>query len=257
VGAAPLQNILFELSNYIDVDANGGAVQLGETTSTQEPTVTGTSQVTSMGTFAGPNGPITWTAVSAISPGTTRYVTALTFSSASPFGAVRLVQYADIDVPPFPSNDLVVLGTFGEPGFQLVTAQNPAAGDIGLRQLLPVTANAGCIGWAAAPFPQLRNLITGAGTTYTPAGNLLALGATTDPRFPGAPAFGPADITSAIACDLSPGATSASIVLTVSAEAEVTATSVPTLGEWAFIALAITLVAFGARTLRRRPLSAA
>jgi hypothetical protein len=258
VGAALLQNIMFELNHYVDVGADGGGVQLGNTTITQEPTVTGPNQLTSAGNFAGPNGTINWTAVASIAPGTTRYVITVSFSSTAAFGTVRFIQYVDIDVEPLDTNNLVELGTFGSPDFQLVTVQNPANGDVGMRQVAPVVTNASCIGWAARPYSQLRAAITGAGSSYAPGGSIVGLGSTTDPRFPGAPAFGPEDITSAIACDLSPTATSATVDFTISAEGSVVSgVGVPTLSEWAFIAMALILGAIAVGALRRQRLHAA
>jgi hypothetical protein len=221
-GPPPLQDIMFELNHYVDVGADGGAVQLGNTTITREPTVTGPGQVTSAGTFLGSNdgNTISWTAVATIPAGSSKYVTTITFSSTRAFGSTRLIQYADIDVNPLGSNDLVVLGTFNQPNFQLVTVQDPANGNIAFTQAQPQVTNANCVGWAAQPFADLRSAITGAGASYSPAGAVVSLNQTTDSRFPGSPAFGPADITIAIACDLNPNATSATVILTVAAQAE-------------------------------------
>jgi hypothetical protein len=72
------------------------------------------------------------------------------------------------------------------------------------------------IGWAADRFNDLRNTIGGAGVTYSIPGEVDTtdlpeiIGG--DSRFPGLPAFGPADISSAIAFDLDPEATFASVI---------------------------------------------
>jgi hypothetical protein len=222
-GAPPLQDIMFELNHYVDVGADGGAVELNVTTITQEPTLVDTNVVISKGTFAGKNGAVNWTAVSGVAPGGSTYGTALTFSSNTPLGTLRIIQYADIDVSPLGSNDLVALGAFNQPTFQLLTIQNPANGNVGLRMLQPQVSNASCGGWAARPYPDLITAIVGNGTTYSPTGAVVDLSSVVDARFPGAPAYGPDDITAAIACDVNPDATQATVVFTISAEANLTA----------------------------------
>jgi CARDB len=213
-----LRNIMLELNHYVDVGAAGGAVQLGATTIVQEPRLTGPNQVTSRGSFIGNAlNTINWTAVSTIAPGSLTYETSLTFSSNQPFSTVRLIQYADMDVGDPDANELVAIKTFNQPNFELVIAQRSNPG-VGLRIPQPtVVSNATCAGWAARPFPQLREAITGSGATYDPSGRVVGIGSTTDSRFQNFPVFGPANVTAAIACDLNPTATSATIVFRVTA----------------------------------------
>ena len=250
VGPAGQEEILYELNHYVDVGANGGGLELGLTTITQEATSSGFNTVTSAGNFAGQNGVINWSSVSSIQPGTTKYQTAVTFTSSAAFGVVRFIQYADIDVSPLSSNNLVVFDVFGSPNFQLMTVQAASAGNTGLRQLYPAVSGATCPGWAAQLYSSLRSGITGSGLSYSPLGSV-NVSSTTDSRFPGQTAYGPGDITSAIACDLSPAATSATVTFAVSAESNVLI-PVPAMKDIAFFALAIVTALLAAWTLRGR-----
>jgi hypothetical protein len=246
VGAQGSVNVVFELSHFLARGPNVGAVQLSNTIITQEPTATldpmtsRIAKVTSKGQFDGQNGIIEWTAVSQIPPGSSVYFTTLTFSSLSPFGSARFIQYADSGVPSVGSNDLVVVGTFNAPAFELVTMQHPCpnsegeCGNTGLRVLQPLVSGAHCVGWtAAAPSGafSLRSRITDASPApvYSDSpGDMIAslpgLAKTTDSRFPDSPpdhrtaAFGPGHVQAAIACDLDSSGTSATVALAVSAE---------------------------------------
>jgi hypothetical protein len=249
-GPDGLQNLIFELNHYVDAGADGGAVQLGNTTISQPPTPSGANQVTSGGSFAGPNADITWTAVSSIAPGSNTYVTSITFVSTAAFGAVRLIQYLDGDVPDLDFDRLIQVGTFGDPGFSLVTQSSENA--VGLAQGAPAVVGATCVGWAGSPFSDLRTLILNAGTTYSPAGNIIDLAPTKNVNFIGAPTWGPTDITSAIACDLDPNATTA--VITLSILALQTPGSVPTLSQWAVIVMIGLLIGAAVWRLRGRSL---
>jgi IPTL-CTERM motif len=249
-GGFGLTDMLSSLSHYVDVGADGAAVQLGSTNITQPPTSTGVNQVTSAGNFAGPNGTIDWTAVSTIAAGSNVYVTTLNFSSANPFGTVRIIQLLDADVLNFTLNNLVQLGTFGTPGFTLLTQS--VTGPLGLGQLGPVVTSATCVGWAAAPFSDLIDAVEGGGATYAPAGSISNLSPTKDFHFPAAPAWGIADITSAIACDLSPSATTATIVLSLVATQ--TPKVIPTLSEWGVMVMVALLAGAAVWRLRRRSL---
>jgi hypothetical protein len=249
LGADGLGPLTFEVNHYVDVGAGG--IQLGATTITQPPTVTGPNQVTSAGNFPGPNGVINWTAVSTIPPGTTLYTTTLSFSSASAFGPVRLVQYIDADVDDLASNNIVQIGDFGSPTFVLLTASSSRR--LGVGHSGPLVSGATCPGWAASEFDELRSAIETSVASYSPFGNVFGLPPTQAPFFPGLPAWGPADMTSGIACDLNPGATSATIAFSTIV---VESAAIPTLGQWGVIAMVGVLIAAAMWQLRRRRLYA-
>jgi hypothetical protein len=210
-------DVIFDYFHYVDVGANGGGVRLGNTTITMPPALTGPNQVTSAGTFAGQNGTISWVAVSSIAPGSPIYQTVLTFSSQNPFGSLRVIQYLDEDVLGISDDHLIVIGTPGTASFQLLTIDDNNNVGVSHAANYLSASNFTYIGWAADEFADLRNAITGAGASYSIPGvvDTSSLPPIVDPRFPGQPAFGPEDITSAIAFDINPNATSASVIFTL------------------------------------------
>jgi hypothetical protein len=211
-GATALENVIYQYNFFVDPGTNGGGIDLESTTSTAVHTI-GTNVVQSSGSFTGPNGTINWTAVGSIGAGSPVYQTTLSFSSTSQFGAVRVMGYLDEDVPSGSGNDnLVLVGTPGTSGFQLLTVDSVA--NVGVAQTagFSTATNATYVGWAARPYDDLEIAITGSGQTFSVPGVVTGLASTTDARYPGATVYGPDDITTAFAFDLSPTATSASIV---------------------------------------------
>jgi hypothetical protein len=216
-GALGSTDVLFDYFHYVDVGANGGGVRLSSTTVTSPAALTGPDEVSSAGNFAGANGTIDWTAQSSIAPGSPLYLTTLTFSSSAPFGSLRLIQYLDEDVLGVSDDHLIVLGTPGAADFQLLTVDND--NNVGVSHAATYLTATGMtyIGWAADEFADLRSAITGAGASYSIPGvvDTIDLPPIVDPRYPGSPAYGPRDITSAIAFDLDPNATFASVILSL------------------------------------------
>lgn len=213
-GTTAATDVIYDYFHYIDVGADGGAVQLGSTTVTTAAYASGANQVTSAGSFAGQNGTIFWTSVSSIAAGSPLYQTTLSFSSANPFGVVRISQYLDEDVLGAGDDNLVVIGTPGASDFQLLTIDGTNSVGVSHSAGYASATGASYIGWAADQYSALKTAITGAGAAYSIAGvvNTAALPPIVDSRYPGNPAYGSRDITSAIAFDLNASATSASIV---------------------------------------------
>ena len=212
-GATGPTQVIYEYIFYVDSGADGGAVALGSTTIAQAVHSTGSNSTQSSGSFSGPNGTINWTADGVIAPGSAVYQTTFTFTSANPFGTVRIIGYLDEDVPPGSGDDkLVLVGTPGTSGFQLLTVDSNV--NIGVAQTAGflTASNATYTGWAARPYSQLRGAITGGGASYSSSGVVTGLSPTTDARYPSATIYGAADITTAYAFDLSPTATTASVV---------------------------------------------
>ncbi|MFM7070561.1 MAG: hypothetical protein ACKO38_02030, partial [Planctomycetota bacterium] len=204
------QNYIFAFTNYIDVGSNGGAVTLASTTITQPPTLVSPDLVISQGTFAGANGTINWEVETRLDNGVARVYNTLRMNSASTLGNVRFINYLDEDVL-FISDDLLyTTGTPGEADFRAFTlddAERVGFSQGGFYLPGPELVNATYDGWAADQFPQLQGAITGAGTTYSIAGNIdtTDLVPFTDPRL-GA-AYGLEDITTAFAWSANPSAT--------------------------------------------------
>jgi len=237
-----LADQLYGLDHYISIGGGPGVWLQSAGTITQPEILLG-STVFSSGFFAGPNGQINWTALATIASSSTTYSVSYLFSSANNFGAVRFGQYMDADIVGAGSDNLIELGVSGQPGFELRTVDTGASTVFGLGQSADFlnTTNMTYVGWAARPYSQLLNAITGGTVTYSIPGIVTNLSSTTDSRYPGSPAYGPADVTSAIAFDLNPHANSASVTFTMGTS------NVPEPGTWSLIAVGAVLVGLGRR----------
>lgn len=211
-------DLIFDLFTYVDTGANGGAARLSASTTTPAALVAG--QVVSSGSFAGLNGTVNWTATASIPAGVAAYNVTLSFTSASPFGVLRVIHYFDEDVIAGDAGDdvLILFGTPGNPDFFLLTLDSTDNIGIGHTAQFVGITGATYVGWAADKWQDLKTALTGAGATYSIAGNIdtVDLLSMVDGRHPTRPAYGPRDITQAFAFDLDPAATSATVVVTLS-----------------------------------------
>lgn len=214
LGAETAAQIIYDYFPFIG-PASGAASFLYATTVTSPPTLTGANEVTSSGTYAGPNGEIAWTAVSSIQPGSPVYQTRLTFSSAQPLGAIRVGAYLDEDVLGAGGDVLVLFGAPGAADFQALTVEGAA--NVGVAQSADYggSVRATYAGWTAQPYSALLSAIGSGAVAYSPAGIITGLSPYADPRYPGQTAYGPADITSAFAFDVDPAATTATITVSL------------------------------------------
>jgi hypothetical protein len=214
------EDFIFDYFSYVDVGSDGGGVRLGSTTITQPPTLIAPDVVQSQGTFAGQNGPINWIATTSIANGDTRIVNSITFSSTvvgqqtPALGNLRFISYLDEDIDDVSDDIMFLSGTPGAADFRVFTLDGPERvgfAQSGVYSPGPQLVNATWDGWSADEFADLRSAITGAGTTYSPAGNIdvTDLPAGVDAEL-GA-IFGPADITTAFAWSVNPAATTATI----------------------------------------------
>ncbi len=212
-GSQGANNVVFDYFHYVIV--NGVGTQLGSTNVTTAANLSGTNQVTSSGSFQGQNGVINWTAVSSIAAGSPIYQTRITFNSAGAFGIARLVQYLDEDVLGAANDQLVVVGNSGAAGFQLLTVDTVA--NFGVSQSAGFTSATGMsyAGWAARNYNSMKPAIANNTQGFSTAGTITGLNSTTDARYPGLPIYTGSDIVTALAFDLNPNATSASIVLSL------------------------------------------
>ncbi|HUY35205.1 MAG TPA: DUF4214 domain-containing protein [Pirellulales bacterium] len=211
------QNMLFDFQNYIDLGAAGKAKSLSDSTFstvTQVPTLVAPETVVSKGTFVGnSNNTVDWTVTTSIKPGDTKISNQVALSSSAALGTIRFINYMDEDVfaNNFTNDIMWVSGTPGQANFQvfgLSNAQRVGVSDSGVYQPGPGLVNATWTGWAADSFDNLQQAIIGAGTTYTPAGNINTtnLPPFNDPTL--GLVYGPADNTFAFAWDVNPTATS-------------------------------------------------
>lgn len=207
-------DFIFDFRNFVDVGSDGGAISLAGTTISSQAALVADDVVISSGSFAGQNGTINWKAETRIEDGSSVVQTTITFTSASALGNLRFVNYLDEDVLG-PSDDILdAVGTPGQPGFQAFTLDN--AERVGFSQGGVYTpgsqlVNATYNGWAADQYSELVNAITGAGTSYSIAGNIDtgSVPPFNDPAL--GQVFGPRDVTTAFAWSVNPSATTATI----------------------------------------------
>jgi hypothetical protein len=255
------ENLIFEFFTYVD-DGNDGTFEpLSSTTISSPPALTGTGEVTSSGSFTGPNGTINWTAVATIPQGETIYEVVITFDSANPFGDVRVINYFDQDVRGFSDDVLILVGTPGNADFQMLTLDN--TDDLGIGHFADYFPGAASyLGFAADEFSDLRSAIEAGTASFSVNGEIdtTSLPPRIDPRFPAADAFGPADITGAYAFDLDPTISQATLSFSlggsISGEPPGTGpdpdiTSIPSLSNLGLAVLALVLMIGGALTIRR------
>jgi hypothetical protein len=208
------EDVIFEFLNYIDIGPAGSAFELRATTITQQPTLVTPDHVVSRGTFQGANGLVRWQVDSYLLNGEARVYNELTLESDADFGEMQFINYLDEDVLGVSDDILYLTGTPGQDDFRAYTLDD--AERIGFAQGGIFNASNGLInatytGFAADEFSNLRFAIQGAGTTYTPAGNinLTNLPAFNDPEL--GTVYGQADITTAFAWTVSPTARNAKI----------------------------------------------
>lgn len=208
------QDFVFRYSTFIRV--GNATISLAASVITQPATLIADDRVESRGTFAGPNGTVNWIATSFFIDGTTRLFSRLDLSSAnfSPLGAIQVISYLDEDVLGLTDDILYTVGTPGEADFRLFTID--AALRIGFSHGGFYTngenqANATYAGWAANSFPALQTAITASTQLFSLPGvvNVQNLPQGTDPEF--GVTFGPADVTTAHAWNVTETATTATV----------------------------------------------
>jgi hypothetical protein len=213
--AQPFVNtdVIFEFLNYVDIGANGAALNLANTTITTPPTLVAPDLVISAGTFTGSNGnAIRWTVESRMDNGISIVYNTLILESDSGLGDLTFINYLDEDILGASDDLMYITGTPGADDYRVYTLDGPER--IGFNQGGFFNAgdnlqNATYLGWAADEFSDLRTAITGTGTTYTLAGNIDTTDLTpfNDPTL--GTVFGLADITTAFAWRVDPTARSA------------------------------------------------
>ena len=196
------QDYIFAYNTFVTTAT--GVERLSATTVTQPAILVADDVVESQGTFAGPNGLVSWTATSSFENGVSRLVTTLDFDSGqTTLGDIQVVSYLDEDVEGVSDDILVTTGIPGTDGYRVFTLDSLRR--IGFSQGGHYIedginlVNATYTGWAADQYPELQTAIAAGTQTYSIAGDidLDDLPASADPVF--GQQFGPNDITTAFA----------------------------------------------------------
>lgn len=191
---------------------------------TVPPFLNGPDEVVSEGDFTGQNGLVHWKSTTKIANGSTRLTTTFQFSTTSPatLGSIRVIDYLDQAVGGANNDILYLYGSPGQADFRLLTLDN--ADRVGFAQGGVYTTGAGLqnakyIGFMADKAPDLRTaLLAGSLNTFGIQAN--ATGAAQNVDVVDLPAtadralgnvFGTGDVTSAMAWDISPNATTSTV----------------------------------------------
>lgn len=218
VGPLPLSGMIDHTYTYIDVGANGAATYLSNTSQGSQVYEPGPNCYRSMGSFAGTNANIDWTARACLPFNTQRYTVTLTFESFQPLGTLRVISFLESAILGFNIADrLGVFGTPGQNNFRLLSIDGTDAVGFTRGASFNNSANATYAGWAASDGGTLvTRLLSQQPVLFTPAGNIDTgeLQQVNDPRYPGVPVYrgiSSATPASAFAFDLTPTATTATI----------------------------------------------
>ncbi|MBI4773248.1 MAG: hypothetical protein HY788_03540 [Deltaproteobacteria bacterium] len=229
LGPTGLTKVVFWFFTAVEVGEEA-PFQLIDTDVTTPPTLkSGTNEVESAGLFPGPNGTVNWKAVSSIEPDSKIYRVTLTFESMEPLGALRLINYLDGDSSDS-SNDLLVVLNGSEPeDIRLLVLGKNVNHGVAQATEFSSTLNASFLGWAAdrnageGEDPDLLDDIVDISISsdeiFSPTGNVYTenLPVTSDSRYPDKAVYGPNDVTTAMAFDLDPTATSATVTFLLGA----------------------------------------
>ena len=208
-------DVIFDFTNYIDVGGNGGGIELGNTTITQQPTLVSPDLVTSSGTFVGNNNAVVrWRIESRFDNGISKLFNTLVLESDQPLGTIDFINYLDEDIQSPIDDFLYVTGTPGQEDFRAFTIDSRERfgfSHAGIYQQGVDLQNATYSGWAADRFRSLATAIETTGTAYSLPGNinLANLPPINDPVL--GQVFGLADVTTALAWRVDPNSTTARI----------------------------------------------
>jgi hypothetical protein len=209
------ENVIFAFTNYVDVGSDGRAVSLASTNITRPPTLIEPDVVISEGNFVGNNNEtVRWRVESRFKNGVAKLFNTVTLESSAPLGNIRFINYLDEDIELINDDFLYITGTPGKNDFRAFTIDGPERVGFsqgGVLEPGPELVNASYIGFAADSFRNLANAIEGNGTNYTLEGNInqTNLRPFNDPNL--GRVFGLADVTTALAWQVGPTATSSTI----------------------------------------------
>lgn len=252
-------DVIYYFSPYYDNGLDGPDGELLDNVTTPVMSVN-SNTVTSSGTFPGPNGSISWTATASIAPGSPLYNVQYQFSSASAFGNTRIITYFDEDVAGAGNDVVVVFGTPGADDFQLLTVDANVNVGVSLAGAYSSAVNMTYAGWAIDDCCTVPSV-------FSIPGELGTLTPYNDPRYPANDVYGPPqDVTTSMAFDFNPLATSASFTVALGGSPDATpppppieppppppaaTTPIPVMPYWALMATMLLLMVIGRSGMRR------
>jgi len=221
MGPTGLTRVVYWFFTLLEID-DDPPIALYQSNITTPPTLKpGTNEVESAGSFDGANGTVTWKAVSSIE--THIYTLTLTFTSQNPLGLIRVINYLDGDSSDY-NNDLLVVLNGSEPAdIRLLTVGKNVNHGVAHATEFSSTLNAFFYGWAADEKPELIddiiNVSISSSEIFSPTGRVdtESLPPTSAAGYPGKVVYGPNDVTTAMAFDLDPTATSATVTFVLGA----------------------------------------
>ncbi len=209
-------DLVSEFTPFVQVGATGGARELNRFPIGNTVTfIAQTGIVRSTGSFAGPNGSISWISESRLIG--RRFENAISFGSAAPFGAVRFISFLDASV----LNRAATLAPPSAPDFSLLyfstdpTRPTGIAHGISQAQLV----NASYAGWVMRESSAVfGNIVDPTREVFSVSGVIdPIIISQADPRFPFSTVYRIFQVDdrepgSAFAVDLNAGATTATVV---------------------------------------------
>jgi len=217
-GDVVTQDVMFEYKTFVDLGSPGAGGGLVAAEAVKPFPGGDPDKVYTYGAFFGANGNIIdWDVVSSIADGSSTMVNVFRFTARTgTLGALRLLQYMDEDIGDDRKDDVFLTrGSVAGNDLELFTVDQGQA--YGVNHSGAVSHAGGLrsatfAGWAAADYDDIQENIDDAGQPVSPTG-VNTLPAFNHPQV--GPAFGPEDIVSVVAWDVSPSAIQAIIITTL------------------------------------------
>lgn len=220
-GDIATEDVLFDYFSYVDV--GGGGFRLSGSAPVLDVM---TGVVSSAGSFVGSGGnTILWSVESDIAPGGSIFQNTFTFEAETgELGDIRFFQYLDEDIEGVGDDVFFTRGSLAGLDLELFTVDDTEVYGVSHSGALDGSqglANAMFAGWAGSTFDNMRPAIAGGTQNVAPGGVISGtLPPLVHPEV-GA-SWGPRDIVSVMAWDVTSSATAATIITTLGGVPDIT-----------------------------------